>query len=350
MKRAIGFAVFVALLGAAVSIGLLSQTDTQPTEECFVSQLWCDNKAVVRAEIFLRRCFAERACESEPYKGSASLRFVELDRAGGSCRSADCESFGPLQTKWDSGNYRIWPVLGTTRFDHLRVQPVALTLGAGQTYELTFVYRDATRHWPRSGLGLYCSRENRDGSGDFDGDGKTDQVRFVPSYPASEDLRWYYSAPSDLRWDVALSLGAGVVTTNRIDAECPEVIGSVDINGDGRDELFLTDGGETAAVVDLLVYIRGGLRNVRFRSEPNFLYVGGSNAGLAGIECFQGSTGGGLIEVTTDGLGVEGVTETRTRFLLQGGRLIRVGTERKRLDGFGMNDLDCFDLQWTSGQ
>jgi hypothetical protein len=174
-------------------------------------------------------------------------------------------------------------------------------------------------------------RKNADGQGNFDGDGQKDEMRFLPVQRAGKLLGW----------DAHVDLAAGVSVTTRVDAECPEVIGSVDIDGDGRDELFFDTGkGMTAALVDLLVFQPSGLRNVVHEPTDTLLYVGASNAGSSDIWCFRNKGTGGLElrEKREAGAG------RNTIYVLRGQRLVRGVSLRGASDPQG--EVDCFGLHW----
>lgn len=184
--------------------------------------------------------------------------------------------------------------------------------------------------WPPGPFAHNCLPENADGDGDFDGDGLRDRVNFRPGY----------SSHGFVGWSLLQRFGDNHTLSKPVDAECPEVIGAVDIDGDGNDELFYDTGrGMTAALVDLLKLRRGKLQNVIHEPTGFSLYVGTSNAGSSDIECFRNERTGGLV-VREKGGGAGRITI----YVLGGPRLVRARSFGGASDPRG--ELDCFGLQW----
>jgi len=281
----------------------------------------------------MERCPEIDRCKLIPVKKLPYLGFVELDQKGpDSCGPGDCgAAVDALRSGWDAGRWRI--VAPRLRgFPYLTPpEPIDLTLEAGEEIEIRLIYRDDFKGWPRGPFAHNCMRKNADGQGNFDGDGQKDEMRFLPVQRAGKLLGW----------DAHVDLAAGVSVTTRVDAECPEVIGSVDIDGDGRDELFFDTGkGMTAALVDLLVFQPSGLRNVVHQPTDTLLYVGASNAGSSDIWCFRNKGTGGLELREKRGAGAG----RNTIYVLRGQRLVRGVSLRGASDPQG--ELDCFGLHW----
>lgn len=186
--------------------------------------------------------------------------------------------------------------------------------------------------WPPGPFAHNCRPEDADEDGDFDGDGLRDRVNFRPGY----------SSHGFSGWSLLQRFGDGRIANKLIDAECPEIIGAVDIDGDGNDELLYDTGrGMTAALLDLLVYHAGKLREVTYRPKNTLLYVGSSMGSRSDLRCFP-TEGRPLFEIVTVDEQRERVTSTN--FSLWGRVLIKTGTFPIRGDANGR--LRCFGLQW----
>lgn len=338
MKRAVGFVVLVALLGGAVWIGLASRPEPlDPTLSINCGFSLCDHEALVEPEVLIERCSAYRECRLLSYDGSVFFEFVGVSAAGGlRCDDGECGAAdGALQSGWDPGTWRIEPRLPRS-LRHLElVEPVEVELEAGESYDVEFVFRDPLKGWPRGPFGHNCFAENADGEGDFDGDGLRDRVEFSPGYAADYGF---------VGWSLLQRFGDARTVNQPIDAECPEVIGAVDIDGDGNDELFYDTGkGMTAALIDLMVYEHGKLREVIYRPKDTLLYVGGSNAGLSGLRCFRNDGDGGLVEVAGDPMGEKA---TFTFFFLNGLTLTEGATWEAGTRDWPRHSLECFGLRW----
>lgn len=332
MKRALGCLVFSALIAGAISVGLVSGREPTARDQCVSGLQLCANEALIKAKVLMERCPELANCKLIPVKTSPFLGFVDLDHKGpNSCGPGDCgAAVHALQSGWEQGRWRI--IAPRLRgFPYLTPpEPVEITLEPGETYEIELIYRDEFKGWPRGPFAHNCLRENSNGRGDFDGDGVRDQMRFVPLQRSGELLGW----------DVHVALAAGDSFTTRVEAECPEVLGAVDIDGNGRDELFFDTGkGMTAALVDLLVFQPTGLRNVVHEPKDFSLYVGASNAGSSDISCFKNERTGGLI-VREKGAGVGKITT----YVLRGPRLV-LGVSFGGARG-PRGELDCFGLHW----
>lgn len=188
--------------------------------------------------------------------------------------------------------------------------------------------------WPRGPFAHNCSPDNALAEGDFDGDGKLDRVDFYPRY--ADDAGF-------VGWILRQRYGDGRGTSTKVDAECPEAIGTTDIDNDGSDELFVDTGkGMTAALVDLLVYDRRKLRNVTYRPSDTTLYVGSSNAGSSDIRCYPSDTERVLEVLEVDG--AKGRT-TASTFALRGSVLQKTGEYPVR--GTATGRIRCFGLRWN---
>jgi hypothetical protein len=195
--------------------------------------------------------------------------------------------------------------------------------------------RSESPPWPEGPFAHNCLEENADAEGDFDGDGAPDRMRFEPAY----------ASDGRVDWTIRLERGNGQASVSRVEAECPEVIGAVDIDGDGQDELFYDTGkGMTAALVDLLVFDGELLKNARHVPSDTQLYVGTDTAGSAGIGCFRNQDATGLVEVH---LPPDGPV-LLTVHLLEGDHLVRSGSTGDGVsnDRLADGEIDCFDLHW----
>ena len=190
--------------------------------------------------------------------------------------------------------------------------------------------------WPEGPFAHNCLPENADGRGDFDGDGRAEVVRFEPVFDAG----------GHAGWTAVLGTRSSIFehTRVRVDAECPEVIGPTDVDQDGDDELFFDTGkGMTAALIDLLVYERGKLREVTYRPKATTLYVGTSMAARADLRCFP-TEGSPLFEIVK--VDAQRQRVTSTNFSLRGDVLVRTGIYPVRGNADGR--LRCFGLRWRS--
>lgn len=196
--------------------------------------------------------------------------------------------------------------------------------------------------WPKTHHFAHnCLEENASAKGDFDGDGAIDVATFFVSGPKN---RYGF-----LPWSVELQLGSGKITRSSADAECPEAIGASDVDGDGRDELFYDTGkGMTAALIDLMRFAHGRLRNLVHRPKLySSIYVGGSNAGVASAQCFRSPTRIGLMVTDTEGLfGRAAHSAKRYAFVMHDLRLTKMRPERIRIKHLGRGELRCFGLHW----
>lgn len=186
--------------------------------------------------------------------------------------------------------------------------------------------------WPTGPFAHNCSPDNAVAEGDFDGDGKVDRVGFHPSY-ADGDL---------VGWILRQRYGDGRRIGTKMDAECPEAIGTTDIDNDGNDELFFDTGkGMTAALVDLLVYDKGRLRHVTHRPSGTTLYVGGNNSGSSDIRCYPTEAEPVLEVLEVDRAEGRAIAST---FALRGSVLQKTGEYPVR--GTATGRIRCFGLRW----
>ena len=335
MKRLIGAFVVLGLIGGAVWIGLASRTEQlDPTLSINCGFSLCAHEALVEAEILIERCSSYEECALLSYDGTVFFEFVGVSAGGGlRCNKGECGAAdNALQSGWDPGTWRIEPRLPRSLRHLDLVEPVEIELEAGETYDVEFVFRDPLKGWPRGPFAHNCFAENADGEGDFDGDGLEDRVSFRPSYSTAGFLGWHLGQ----RWGDGRSAG------QPIDAECPEVIGAVDIDGDGKDELFYDTGkGMTAAVVDILKLHKGRFKNVIEVPDDFSIYVGASNAGSSGIECWRNRRTGGLHvrEKSGDRVANLQVYIFRGRRLVEGPLIPGSGDPRP--------EINCFGLQWS---
>ena len=187
--------------------------------------------------------------------------------------------------------------------------------------------------WPSGPVAHNCSEENSDAEGDFDGDGAVDQTRFEPAY--TRDGR--------LDWTVRLELSSGQGSVAPIRAECPEMIGAVDIDRDGDDELFFDTGaGMTAALVDVLVFADGKLKNVDQAPKGLVLYVGSSNSAESALRCFKNRKGAGFTLIEKPPVG----HVSRTTWVMDDDRLVRDSVTTSSRGPLPDSAIDCFGLRW----
>ncbi len=180
-----------------------------------------------------------------------------------------------------------------------------------------------------------CSVARATSVGDFDGDERLDRSRFFPARKRR----------GSLEWEVRLELASGESSLTTIAAACPETIGARDLDRDGRDELFYDTGcGMTAALIDVLKFEGGRLKNVQHIPSLEFVYVGGSNAGSSDVRCGGKREHGKLIEIRTSRLGAR--TATRTEFTLRDMRLVKTDERRVQLARDLPGKLICFGLRW----
>ena len=326
----------MALLGGAVWIGLASRPEPlDPTLSINCGFSLCDHEALVEPEVLIERCSAYRECRLLSYDGSVFFEFVGVSAAGGlRCDEGECGAAdGALQSGWDPGTWRIEPRLPRS-LRHLElVEPVEVELEAGESYDVEFVFRDPLKGWPRGPFAHNCFAENADGEGDFDGDGLRDRVEFSPGYAADYGF---------VGWSLRQRFGDGRTVSQPVDAACPEVIGATDVDQDGDDELFFDTGrGMTAALIDLLVFERGKLREVTYRPKATQLYLGTSMAELSDLRCFP-TEGSPLFEIVS--VDEQHRRVTSTTFSLRDSLLVKVGTYPVRGNAEGR--LECFGLSW----
>lgn len=337
MKRLVGAFVVLGLIGGAVWIGLGSRTEKlDPTLSINCGLSLCDDEAVVDAEIVVERCDRFEECHLVPYDISVFLGFIDLDDQGpDACGRGDCGAqIDALPSGWDTGRWRI-VAPRIRRFPHLiPPEPIDLTLEAGETLQIRLVYRDPLNGWPRGPFAHNCLPQNADFAGDLDGDGLRDRIDFYPGYDAK-------GFPG---WILRQRFGDGRAMSQGIDAECPEVIGAVDIDGDGKDELFYDTGeGMTAAVVDILKLHKGRLKNVIEAPDDFSLYVGESNAGTSDLDCYRTADVAGFLVLEEDP-----VTNGRSVLIyeLRGRRLMEGIEDPRALRSSSNGDLNCFELHW----
>ncbi len=192
-----------------------------------------------------------------------------------------------------------------------------------------------SRSWPKGPFAHNCLPENADARGDFDGDGMAERSRFEPVFDGDGHAGWTVVLGDRDGWHEE--------SRARVDAECPEAIGTRDVDQDGDDELFFDTGkGMTAALVDLLVYRAGRLREVTYRPGSTLLYVGSSMSMRSDLRCHP-TEGTPLFEIVR--VDEQRQRVTSTRFSLRGQVLVKTGTFPIRGDADGR--LRCFGLRWT---
>ncbi|MEA2461006.1 MAG: hypothetical protein QOH90_1183 [Actinomycetota bacterium] len=187
----------------------------------------------------------------------------------------------------------------------------------------------------------YCSKALAWGSGDFDGDSLRDQIHFTRG-----------GKPGRLnatRWNVELVLGTGESSTGYALAHCPERIGPLDLDGDGRDEFFYDTGsGMTAAMVDLMRFNGHVMKNIPHGLQDWF-YVGASNAGTGTLECLRDASGAHV--VTTDAYNPLPPRKRGraiiTTYQYVAGRLTPESEVHARRKAWFGGSLDCFGLHWA---
>ena len=326
--------VVLGLIGGAVWIGLSvgrNRDDQGLSPACGLGL--CADEAVIEPQILVEKCSPPHSCELVPYEGSVFLRLIDLDTSKKPrCGPGDCGAqTHALQSGWAPGRWQIVAPRIRKFPDLLPPEPVDISLQAGETLEIQLVYRDPLKGWPRGPFAHNCLPQNADAEGDFDGDGSRDRVDFSPVYD-SEDL---------VGWTLRQRFGSGHVLNERIDAECPEVIGAVDIDGDGRDELFYDTGkGMTAALVDVLRFHKDKLDNIIEVPKDFSLYVGTSNAGGSSLECYRTRDRAGFVVTTFEDDETSVVYYTlRRRQLLQ-------GIEDVPDAVVPPGELRCFNLSW----
>lgn len=215
----------------------------------------------------------------------------------------------------------------------LQVNPATPTPRGVDRKETKKVARDPVA-WPKGPFAHNCLAENANARGDFDGDGTLDRVDFYPGY--ADDAGF-------VGWVLRQRYGNQRAVSIPVDAECPEAIGATDVDQDGDDELvFDTGKGMTAALIDLLLYHKGKLREVTYRPRDTLLYVGGSNAGTSGISCY--STDGGSMLAVLD-VALASKRATTTTFALRGRVMEKLG--RFAVRGNARGRIKCFGLRWN---
>ncbi len=338
MKRFLGALMVLGLIGGAVWIGLHSseqQMDPRSSPHCGFSL--CAHEAAIDAEIIVERCDRYEQCHLVPYEISVFLNLTDLDDKGpDACGPGECGAvIEALESGWDPGLWRLSPPR-IRRFPHLiPPDPIDLSLRAGETYEVQLVYRDPFNGWPRGPFAHNCLPENADGEGDFDGDNLRDRIEFYPGYHSEGFAGWV----------LRQKFGAGRTVSQGIDAECPEIIGAVDIDGDGADELFYDTGkGMTAALVDILKLHKGRLKSVVEVPDDFSIYIGGSNAGISDLDCYRTEDVAGFLLINKDPVA------KRRSFLiyeLRGRRLMEGIEDPRALRSSSSGDLNCFELHWV---
>jgi len=217
--------------------------------------------------------------------------------------------------------------------DKTPTKPPPTTISESPTSQEPVTEQEPTP-WPTGPFSHNCSPRNALGEGDFDGDGKLDRVDFYPGHTSDAGFA---------RWILRQRYGDGLRASTSIDTECPEAIGATDVDQDGNDELFFDTGkGMTAALVDLLVYDKGKLRQVTYRPRNTALYLGSANAGVSDIRCYP-TEGVSVLEVLELDR-AKGRTIAST-FVLEGRELRRTGTYPVRASATGR--IRCFGLRWT---
>lgn len=142
MKRAIGFVVFFALLGGAITLGVLSDPVHNSTTDVHCSLTVCSYEAVINAEMLIQRCPVRGSCVTEPLKRYVYLELIEVGvTEGQGCGPGDCGAVPEaLQGGWAPGT---WQIVAPALSGLQRPEPIYVELEAGKTVEVTLTYRSA---------------------------------------------------------------------------------------------------------------------------------------------------------------------------------------------------------------
>lgn len=154
--------------------------------------------------------------------------------------------------------------------------------------------------------------------GDVDGDGVTDELR-----------TYRIAATDDWRLQVTLAAGGGAAAPIVAFGDRVGVIGGADVDGDGRDEVWIRTGaGASATIVGLVRFDDCELSQVGFAAgTPADLPVGGSVGASAGLECSASDHPGADLTAYRTTLVGDGEYEvSATEYALEGDALVERGT------------------------
>lgn len=153
-------------------------------------------------------------------------------------------------------------------------------------------------------------------SADVDGDGKADELRtFVVG-----ESNWHLQA--------ALAAGGGAdLKLTTFDPGAVAVLGGVDLDDDGADEIWARTGsGASATILGLVHYADCALTRVTFAGgDPVELAVGGSVGTASGVECAT-DRDAAIIAYTASNTGENEYQVTATTFALEGTVLVQKGS------------------------
>jgi hypothetical protein len=172
--------------------------------------------------------------------------------------------------------------------------------------------------------------------GDLDGDGQLDSV----SLPEQTD----YTVV------VRVELSSGSTTTLEVSATPGALIGTSDVNGDGRDEVFLHAGGASTALVTLLTLDENDrLRQVTIDAgdhlDPFQFHAGSSMGASLGAFCENAR-----LHLRTfrrdsrpEGGFIESGALTEQVYEIEGTRAVLISQDDRRLDEepFGLATIQC---------
>lgn len=181
-------------------------------------------------------------------------------------------------------------------------------------------------------------------TGDIDGDGNVDEVEVVAEL-AEDRLPVAWQLRVDSRGSlVSVPLGPGH------DFSYPELIGTTDAEGDGRDEIFIKvfehiyhSGG--APVVGIFRFSERGLVRVRERGRGVLnIDIGGVSHFGQGLRCEDrnGDARAELVLTRIDSATSPRPRWSETIYRWRGSEVIRVGTRSGRIERQGYTDPDVY--------
>lgn len=153
-------------------------------------------------------------------------------------------------------------------------------------------------------------------SADVDGDGDTDEIHT------------FLVGDSDWHVQTVLAAGGGAdLQLTTFDPGAVAVLGGIDLDDDGADEIWARTGsGASATILGLVRYADCALTRVTFASgDPMELAVGGSVGTASGVECAAGSSEA-VIAHTASNTGDDEYQVTTTVFALEGTVLVQKGS------------------------
>lgn len=155
-------------------------------------------------------------------------------------------------------------------------------------------------------------------SAEVDGDGKADELRTF----LDGDSAWHLQ--------VILAAGGGAdLELAASDSGAVAVLGGVDLDGDGADEIWARTGsGASATILGLIRFAGCSLTRVTFAGgAPVELAVGGSVGTASGVACASPSDpGGAVIGYTASNTGDNEYQVTATTYALEGTVLVQTGS------------------------